>query len=190
MFAKAVGQTKKIWAASKRENETLKASAGKIGDLAEHGHDLARQIDHTSKLFARLIESAENELNAGDSEKWSGREIRVAGKVLEERRATATDQLSLIRYFVRHARWLQERFPDGKLRDVEGLVKLVSSKELEANDWSLTPGRYVGVAPQEEDEDFNFEEAMRKIHAELAALDAEAAELAATIAKTFEALVI
>jgi len=29
--------------------------------------------------------------------------------------------------------------------DVEGLVKLVSMEELESNDWSLTPGRYVGV---------------------------------------------
>ena len=36
-----------------------------------------------------------------------------------------------------------------------------------ANDWSLTPGRYVGVAPEEEDEDFDFEEALRDIHVEL-----------------------
>ena len=29
---------------------------------------------------------------------------------------------------------------------------------------SLTPGRYVGVAPEEEDADFDFEETLRKIH--------------------------
>ena len=131
-FAKAVSQTKKTWAASKRDNEALKASAGKIGELAERSHDLARQIDHVSKLFARLIDTAESELNARDDEKWSGREIRTAGKLVEERRAAATVQLNLIRYFARHARWLQERFPEAKLRDVEGLVKLVSFKELEA----------------------------------------------------------
>lgn len=61
-------------------------------------------------------------------------------KLLEERRGIATGQLHLIRYFARHARWLQDRFPDGKLRDVEGLVKTVSFKDLEATDWSLTPG--------------------------------------------------
>ena len=116
--------------------------------------------------------------------------MRAAGKVLEERRAAATAQLNLIRYFVRHARWLQDRFPDAKLRDVEGLVKLVSFEELEANDWSLTPGRYVGVAAQEEDEDFDFEEAIREIHIELADLNVEATELAATIAKNFERLSI
>jgi type I restriction enzyme M protein len=189
-FANAVRQTKKTWAASKRDNEALKASAGAIGELAERGHDLARQIDHVSKLFARLVYTTESELNARDDEKWSGREIRTAGKLLEERRVIATGQLHLIRYFMRHVHWLQERFPDGTLRDVEGLVKTVSFKDLEANDWSLTPGRYVGVAPQEEDEDFDFEETMREIHGELADLNTEAAELAATIAKNFEALLI
>jgi type I restriction enzyme M protein len=127
-------------------------------------------------------------LNARNDEKWSGREIRTAGKLVEERRAVATVQLSLIRYFVRHARWLEERFPDAKLRDVEGLVKLVAFKEMAANDWSLTPGQYVGVAAQEEDGDFDFEETMREIHGEIADLNAEAVELAGTIARNFEAL--
>ena len=81
-----------------------------------------------------------------------------------------------------------ERFPKAKLRDVPGLVKLVSRDELEKNDWSLTPGRYVGVAPEEEDEDFDFEETIREIHVELSDLNAEAAELAAKIAKNFEGL--
>ena len=68
MFAKAVAQTKKMWIASKRNNEALKAIANVIGDLAEHGHDLVRQIDHTTKLFTRLLDSAENELNAREDE--------------------------------------------------------------------------------------------------------------------------
>jgi len=71
---------------------------------------------------------------------------------------------------------------------VEGLVKLVDHRELEANDWSLTPGRYVGVAPEEEDNDFDFEEALREIHVELEDLNAEAAKLAAKIKKNFEEL--
>ena len=44
---------------------------------------------------------------------------------------------------------------------------MVDLKELEENDWSLTPGRYVGVAPEDEDEDFDFEETIREIHLEL-----------------------
>ena len=78
---------------------------------------------------------------------------------------------------MRQADWLQERFPDAELRDVEGLVKLVDRAEIEEHDWSLTPGRYVGVAPEEEDEDFDFEEALRSIHiSTLQGLNEEAAK--------------
>jgi type I restriction enzyme M protein len=68
------------------------------------------------------------------------------------------------------------------------LVKLVARTEIEANDWSLTPGRYVGVAPEKEDENFDFEETLRDIHIELEGLNSEAVKLAETIKKNFEEL--
>jgi type I restriction enzyme M protein len=46
----------------------------------------------------------------------------------------------------------------------------------------------VGIAPEEEDEDFDFEETIRAIHVELEDLNREAAELAAKIARNFEGL--
>jgi type I restriction enzyme M protein len=98
------------------------------------------------------------------------------------------EQLKFVRYFWKQAHWLTERFPEAELRDVEGLVKLVDRAEIAANDWSLTPGRYVGVAPEEVDEDFDFEEALREIHVELEDLSAEAVQLAATIKRNFEEL--
>lgn len=57
-------------------------------------------------------------------------------------------------------------------------------------DWSLTPGRCVGVAPPEEDENFDFEQTMRDIHIELGDLNKEATVLAAKIQKNFEELAI
>ena len=71
---------------------------------------------------------------------------------------------------------------------MEGLVKLVDRSEIEAHEWSLTPGRYVGVAPEAEDEDFDFEEALNEIHVELADLNVEATTLAAMIKTNFEKL--
>lgn len=65
---------------------------------------------------------------------------------------------------------------------------LVDRAEIEAADWSLTPGRYVGVAPPEEDEDFDFEQTLRDIHVELADLNREAVALAAKIQTNFEEL--
>jgi hypothetical protein len=49
-------------------------------------------------------------------------------------------------------------------------------------------GRYVGIAPEEDNENFDFEEALRDIHVGLEDLNAEAVQLAATIKKNFEEL--
>ncbi|NLN59752.1 MAG: SAM-dependent DNA methyltransferase, partial [Deltaproteobacteria bacterium] len=126
--------------------------------------------------------------DAREHDAWPGLDISRARKAADDTRAHAVEQLKQVRYFWKQARWLTERFPEARLRDVEGLVKLVDLAEIEANDWSLTPGRYVGIAPEEEDEDFDFEEAMRDIHVELEDLNAEAVQLAATIKKNFEEL--
>jgi len=64
---------------------------------------------------------------------------------------------------------------------VMGLCKVVTRAEVEAADWSLTPGRYVGVAAVEEDEDFVFDEAMQEIRVDIANLNRTATELAARI---------
>ena len=53
---------------------------------------------------------------------------------------------------------------------------------------SLAPGRYVGVASPEVDQDFDFEQTLGDIHVELADLNQEAAVLAKTIQKNFEEL--
>lgn len=109
-------------------------------------------------------------------------------KTIEQWRKQAVEQLKQARYFHQQAHWLLSRFPEAKLNDVEGLVKLVTVAEIEAADWSLTPGRYVGVAPEEVDEDFDFEATLKDIHIELEGLNEEAVELAAKIAHNFEGL--
>jgi type I restriction enzyme M protein len=187
-FSTLVTKIGKVWSAAKHSNEGLKAIAEKVGDYSEKSHDLIRQIDHVAKLFSLAVDGAEEELGAKENEVWPVREVKTAIKVLDEARQAPVEQLKLVRYFYRHAHWLQERFPDAVLRDVDGLVKLISHDELEKNDWSLTPGRYVGIAAEVEDEDFDFEETLREIHVELSDLNAEAVELAAKIAKNFEGL--
>jgi type I restriction enzyme M protein len=159
-----------------------------LAPLAETSRDLVRQADLIYKLACRLIDVCEGELAARENDLWVTREITRARKAVDEARQTAVEQLKRVRYFHKQAAWLTERFPDAVLRDVEGLVKLVDRTELEANDWSLTPGRYVGVAPEEEDDGFDFEETLRDIHIELEGLNAEATELAAKIKKNFEEL--
>jgi type I restriction enzyme M protein len=177
-----------MWKSAGRDNAGLNAARVGLQPLADRCRDLTKQIDLTAKLAGRAIDVAVKELDARDSEVWDNGDVNRARKALEAARAEAAEALRRPRYFVRQADWLQERFPEAKLRDVEGLVKLVDRATIAAHDWSLTPGRYVGVAPEEEDKDFDFEEALRGIHIDLKGLNDEAAELAARIARNFEEL--
>ncbi len=165
-----------------------KQSETQVRTIADISHDLVKALDHASKLSNRLVEHAEKLLGAKESELWDGREIAKAKKLLEEKRGLSIEQLKLVRYFHRQAHWLLERFPEGKLRDVEGLVKLVDHSELERSEWSLTPGRYVGIAPEIEDDEFDFDEAIQAIHDELQGLNFESSELASLVSQNLQEL--
>ena len=173
---------------AKRDNASLHAAREGLHDMAERCRDLTKQIDQAAKLANRTVNIAVRELDARESDHWATTDINAAGRALEVARAAGVEALRRARYFVLQADWLQDRFPKAELRDVEGLVKLVSRTEIEAHDWSLTPGRYVGVAPEDEAEDFDFEDALRSIHIDLEGLNEEAAELATRISRNFKEL--
>jgi type I restriction enzyme M protein len=179
---------RECWATAAHDNAELHAARKALHPLAENCRDLTKQIDLAAKLAGRVVDLAVKSLDARDSDTWDNVAVNRARKALDEARAEAVEALRRGRYFVKQADWLQERFPDGILRDVEGLVKRVDRATIARNDWSLSPGRYVGVAPEEEDDGFDFEEALRAIHVDLRGLNAEAIELAARISRNFEEL--
>jgi len=72
---------------------------------------------------------------------------------------------------------IREVFPDGVYADVPGLCKAATRAEIEAQGWSLNPGRYVGVAKGEELSDEDFKEKLEALNEELEVLNAEAREL-------------
>jgi type I restriction enzyme M protein len=116
------------------------------------------------------------------------KELKAVRERTEQTWTEAAAAAEAVVYQTRHYEWLRHRFPAGRYVDVPGLCKLVTRADIAAADWSLTPGRYVGVAPAEVDDDFDFEQTMRDIHVELADLDTEAAALAKKIQQNFEGL--
>ena len=66
--------------------------------------------------------------------------------------------------------------------DVAGLCKAATLQEIEAQGWSLNPGRYVGVAAGEDVSDEDFNEQLVALNEELEVLNAQARELEQTIA--------
>ena len=74
-------------------------------------------------------------------------------------------------------------FGNDGYKDVPGLCKLASRAEITTQDWSLNPGRYVGVAPGEEQDDEDFKLKLEATQEALEALNVEAARLHAIIAQ-------
>jgi len=91
--------------------------------------------------------------------------------------------------FYRHIQWLEERFPKAEYEDVIGLCKLASPAEVKEQEYSLNPGRYVGVVIEEDgktEEEFISE--VLTLNDELAQMTAAAMKLHDTIRANLKAV--
>jgi type I restriction enzyme M protein len=71
--------------------------------------------------------------------------------------------------------------------DIPGLCKVATLKEVEAQGWSLNPGRYVGVTEKTAD-DVDFAARLEELNEELVVLNAEARELEEKITQNVNGL--
>lgn len=160
---------------------------------------LAKALEGRHKQALQALDKAEKTLRARSSPTWDGKAAREARRALlaadakKNEPASVRDQvldaLKQAVYLIHQVHWLHSRFPDGVYDDVPGLCKAVTVDDIAANDWSLTPGRYVGVAAGGvEDDEEEFAEKLREIHDELAELNERADSLAERIAANFEGL--
>lgn len=96
-------------------------------------------------------------------------------------------------YWQENIDWLLERFPEGKYEDITGLCKVATIEGedgIKEQDYSLNPGRYVGVVIEEDgltEEEFKAE--MISLNNELTKLNKEASELEKLIAENLNMLV-
>ena len=143
------------------------------------------ELANATKDFQLTKNKDWKELNLKDEiEDLKALQLQLSGNPAEDEPGL----LHETEYFWKQAHWLQSRFPDGNYMDVEGLCKVVSRTEIESKDWSLSPGRYVGVDTSTE-EDFDYQERLKEIHIELEGLNEEAISLAKTISENFNELV-
>lgn len=83
--------------------------------------------------------------------------------------------------------WMQDKFADGEYEDIPGLVKSASLEEIKKHDYVLTPGRYVGMAEQEDDDE-PFQDKMARLTAQLKEQFNESDRLEAEIKKNLGGL--
>ncbi|AYU55821.1 class I SAM-dependent DNA methyltransferase [Staphylococcus debuckii] len=98
------------------------------------------------------------------------------------------------KYFQKQIDWLLERFPDGKYQDVIGLckvAKLDGEDGIIDQDYSLNPGRYVGVVIEDDGmKAEQFKGKLSGLNEEFKQLNKEAKDLEEQIGKHLDSLVI
>lgn len=77
---------------------------------------------------------------------------------------------------------LKSSITNHRYTDIPGLCKVATLKEVEAQGWSLNPGRYVGVTEKTAD-DVDFAARLEELNEELETLNAEARKLEKQISK-------
>ena len=139
--------------------EFLKELEAEINKIAQQVAD--KKLDKkTATLIMKPFKDKLNKLN----------------KPLKAYQELVAEDLKELKQRINDWNKLLEWFPENEYADVEGLCKIVELEEIEENDYSLTPGRYVGYSIQI-DEDFDYKSRMKKIDSELTILNAEANDL-------------
>ena len=112
-------------------------------------------------------------------------DARALGRMVDRTHRELTDE-DIARIADTYHAWRGEAGA-GDYGDEPGFCKAASLEEVRRHGRVLTPGRYVGAAPQEDDDE-PFEEKMTRLVAQLRAQQAEGARLDAAIAANLEAL--
>ena len=158
-------------------------------------------LEARHNAWLKLLDQAEKTLRARQWAAFDGDAVRDAKKALLPRdmkkrekptvRDLGVEAFKRAIYFIAQGHWLLSRFPSGLYEDVPGLCKVVSREDIRANDYSLTPGRYVGAAAgaQEDDDGEAFVGRMREIHSELADLNERSVQLSQKIQATLLGLI-
>jgi type I restriction enzyme M protein len=154
-------------------------------------------LEARHKAWLKLLDQAEKPLRARQWSTFAGDVVRDAKKTLLPRdvkkrekptvRDLGVEAFKRASYFIAQGHWLLSRFPQGVYADVSGLCKAVSRDVIADNDYSLTSGRYVGVAAGALDSDDGeaFVARLKEIHADITELNDTAIVLATKIQTAF-----
>lgn len=146
-------------------------------------HQGLKQLDKIVRQHEKQqAEAAKAEGKRGSTD----RKTKALKTALEELHA----EVKHAEKFYQDIHWLQERFPEAKYEDVTGLCKLASPAEVAEQDYSLNPGRYVGVVIEEDGKtESEFTADLSALDAQLVSLASEAAQLQSVIESNIKRLI-
>lgn len=145
-------------------------------------HDGLKQLDK----IVRQHENQQSEQAQKDGKRGStDRKTKLLKTALEE----LHQEVKNAELFFQHIHWLHERFPKAAYEDVTGLCKLSSLDEVKEQDYSLNPGRYVGVVIEEDGKtEEEFLEEIETVKGEIEALHKTANKLHSVIVGNLDSM--
>lgn len=146
-----------------------------FGPFFESLHEGLKQLDKVIRKHEKA--KAEAAKKAG-KRTTTDRETKRLKEALEE----LHKEVKVAESYYTHIHWLQERFPKAEYEDVTGLCKLATPEEVKEQDYSLNPGRYVGVVIEEDGKtEGRFIAEMIDMNEQLFSLNKEAQKLSKII---------
>lgn len=169
---------------------TNKAQHVLLADSETLLHDFLhskKELEKNFRDFEKLFKLADDNLKSKEDKVWKAldkpKDIRLLLDKLNEysnpvKNNNYEDEEKSPVYFLKMAEWLQQRFPKAEYEDVTGLCKLATIADIEEQDYSLNPGRYVGVVIEEDGmTEEEFETEIKRLNSELNLLNSSATDL-------------
>lgn len=157
--------------AKKNKDEILFIDARNIFTQIDRAHrKFSDEQIHNISIITRLYE--------GKTEEFTALLADYKTKLEEAPEISDDEDVMPKSYWQSNIDWLIERFPDGKYRDVVGLCKVAKIEGedgIKDQDYSLNPGRYVGVVIEDDGlTEEEFKQKMMGYYEELSKLNEEA----------------
>lgn len=151
------------------QNQAQQQLSAAFKPFFDNFHIGLKQLDKTVRAHETALNEKAKE--AGDKKRGQiDKQIKELKSTLE----TLHEEVKSAELFFNHIHWLQERFPHAKYEDVIGLCKLATLEEVKEQDYSLNPGRYVGVVIEEDGKtEEEFIEEILSLNQELEKLNQE-----------------
>lgn len=153
-------------------------------------HTGLKQLDKIVRQHEKAKAEAAKQSAAADNKKAKRSSTDRETKKLKEALELLHKEVKMAESCYKHIHWLQERFPKAEYEDVTGLCKLASQQEVKEQDYSLNPGRYVGVVIEEDGKtEEEFIEELIQLNGELESLSLEAQHLHQIISHNIGAVI-
>ena len=139
-------------------------------------HDCLKEIDKAVRRHEKALAEKAKESGKRQTADRATKQLKTALEALHAEVKNAESAFA-------HIHWLQERFPKAQYEDVTGLCKLAALEEIKEQDYSLNPGRYVGVVIEEDGKtEEEFIEDLVSLQEQLRLLSEQTATLEGVIA--------